>query len=153
MKVKVGGGAPLDALRTSRVGEPLRVLLVDDFAPFRESLRRFFQDYESLVVVGEAADGEAAIELAFRFAPHVIIMDVKMPRISGVEATRRIKRFLPGVHVIGVSTQDDTFIKESMKAVGSSHFVTKDCAHTLPHVIETITGRPITKDYFLEGAA
>ena len=121
--------------------------------PFGSPSAAFFLDYESLVVVGEAADGEAAIELAFRLAPHVIIMDVKMPRISGVEATRRIKRFLPGVHVIGVSTQDDTFIKESMKAVGASHFVTKDCAHTLPDVIATITGRPITKDDFLEGTA
>lgn len=93
-----------------------------------------------MVIVGEAADGEAAIELAFRLAPHVVIMDVKMSRISGIEATRRIKRFLPGVHVIGVSTQDDGFIKESTKAVGSSHFVTKDCAHTSPHVIATITG-------------
>jgi CheY-like chemotaxis protein len=80
-------------------------------------------------------------------------MDVKMPRMSGIEATRRIKRFLPGVHVIGVSTQDDTVIKESMKAVGSSHFVTKECAHTLPDVISRITGRPITKDDFLKGVA
>ena len=151
MNVKVGGGAPLDALRTSRAGESLRVLLVDDFAPFRETLSSVFLPYESMVIVGEAADGEAAIELAFRLAPHVIIMDVKMPRISGVEATRRIKRFLPGVHVIGVSTQDDTFIKESMKAVGASHFVTKECAHTLPDVISRITGWPITKDYFHEG--
>ena len=150
MKVKVGGGAPLDALRTSRVGEPLRILVVDDFAPFRESLCSFFLDYEPLTVVGEAADGEAAIEMAFRLAPHVIIMDVKMPSMSGVEATRRIKRFLPGVHVIGISTQDDTFIKESMKAVGSSHFVTKDCAHTLPDVIAQITGRPITKETSLK---
>jgi DNA-binding NarL/FixJ family response regulator len=151
MKVKVGGGAPLDALRTSRAGEALRVLLVDDFAPFRETLCSVFLPYESMIIVGEAADGEAAIELAVRLAPHVIIMDVKMPRISGVEATRRIKRFLPGVHVIGVSTQDDTFIKESMKAVGASHFVTKECANTIPDVISRITGWPITKDYFSEG--
>ena len=143
----------MDASRTSRAGESLRILVVDDFAPFRESLYSFFLDHKSLTIVGEAADGEAAIEMAFRLAPHVIIMDVKMPRISGVEATRRIKRFLPGVHVIGVSTQDDTFIKESMKAVGSSHFVTKDCVHPLPHVIATITGRPITKDGVFEGAA
>ena len=64
--------------------------------------------------------------------------------MSGSEATRRIKRFLPGVHVIGVSTQDDTVIKESMKVAGSSHFVTKDYAYTLPDVISNITGRPIT---------
>ena len=133
--------------------DALRILVVDDFAPFRETLCSVLLPYESMVIIGEAADGEAAIELAFRCAPHVIIMDVKMPRISGVEATRRIKRFLPGVHVIGVSTQDDTFIKESMKAAGSTHFVTKDYAHTLPHVIATITGRPITKDYFFEGTA
>ncbi len=135
-----------------RFNEPLRILVVDDFAPFRESLCRFFLDYESMVIVGEAADGEAAIELAFRLAPHVIIMDVQMPRTSGIEATRRIKRFLPGVHVIGVSTQDDTVIKESMKAVGSSHFVTKECAHTLPHVIATMTGRPLPQDDFADGA-
>ena len=59
--------------------------------------------------------------------------------MSGIEATRRIKRILPDVHVIGVSTLDDTFIKESMKDAGSSHFVTKDCAHTLPGVISSIT--------------
>ena len=143
----------LDVPQTSGVKEPLRILVVDDFAPFRETLCSFFLHYESMVIVGEAADGEAAIELAFRLAPHIIIMDVKMPRTSGVEATRRIKRFLPGVHVIGVSTQDDTVIKESMKAVGSSHFITKGCAHTLPHVIATITGRSIPPDHFAAGAA
>ena len=143
----------MDAPEISRGNEPVRILVVDDFAPFRETLCSVLLPYESMVIIGEAADGEAAIELAFRCAPHVIIMDVEMPRISGVEATRRIKRFLPGVHVIGVSTQDDTFIKESMKAAGSTHFVTKDYAHTLPHVIATITGRPITKDYFFEGTA
>lgn len=132
------------AASPSPVGESLRVLVVDDFAPFRESLSSFFLDHKSLTIVGEAVDGEAAIEMAFRLTPHVIIMDVKMPRMSGVEATRRIKRFLPGVHVIGVSTQDDTVVKESMKVAGSSHFVTKDCAHTLPDVISKITGRPIT---------
>jgi DNA-binding NarL/FixJ family response regulator len=105
-----------------------------------------FREHKSFTIVGEAADGEAAVEKAFRLAPHAIIMDVKIPRISGVEATRRIKRFLPAVHVIGVSTRDDTFIEECMKAAGSSHFVTKDCAHTLPDVITSITGWPITND-------
>jgi DNA-binding NarL/FixJ family response regulator len=142
----------LNASRPSSVSEPLRILVVDDFAPFRESLCSFFQDYDTLTVVGVAVDGEAAVEMAFQLLPHIIVMDVKMPRISGIEATRRIKRFLPGVHIIGISTQDDTCIKESMKAVGSSHFVTKECAHTLPDVIARITGHPITQDPFVEGA-
>ena len=134
-----------DASRTSRVGEPLRILVVDDFAPVREILCSLFLGYEPLTVVGEATDGEAAIEMAFRLLPHIIVMDVKMPRISGVEATRRIKRFLPGVHIIGISTQDDIFIREAMKAVGSSHFVKKDHAHTLPDLIAKITGSALTK--------
>ena len=134
-----------DAPQTSRAGEPLRILVVDDFAPVRESLCSLFLEYEPLTVVGEATDGEAAVEMAFRLLPHIIVMDVKMPRISGVEATRRIKRFLPGVHIIGISTLDDTFIRESMKAVGSSHFVTKDYAHTLPDLIAKITGSTLTK--------
>ena len=132
-----GAGAPLDALR---------ILVVDDFAPFRECLCSLFLDYETLTVVGAAADGEAAIEMASRLTPHIIIMDVKMPRMGGVEATRRIKLALPDVHVIGISAQADTFLKASMKAVGSSIFVTKDCADTLPDVIAQITGRPIMRE-------
>ena len=146
-------GVQLAASRTSRVGKSLRILVVDDFGPFREALCNFFLGYETLTVVGEAADGDEAIELACRLAPHVIIMDVKMPRKSGIEATHHIKRTLPEVHVIGVSTQNDAFLKASMTAAGFSTFVTKDCAHTLPDVIATITGHPITKDYPLEGTA
>lgn len=133
----------VDASRTSRVSESLGILVVDDFAPFRESLHSIFRDHTSLTIVGEAADGVVAVEMAVRLAPHVIIMDVIMPRISGIEATRRIKRTLPDVHVIGVSAFDDTFIEESMKAAGSSHFVTKDRANTLPDVISRmIAGSP-----------
>ena len=117
------------------MSESLRILVVDDFAPFRESLHSILRDHQSLTIVGEAADGVVAIEMAVQLAPHVVIMDVIMPRMSGIEANRRIKRILPDVHVIGISTLDDTFIKESMKAAGSSHFVRKDSAHTLPDVI------------------
>lgn len=134
----------MDASRTARVSELLGILVVDDFAPFRESLHSIFRDHKLLTIVGEAADGVVAIEMAVRLAPHVVIMDVIMPRMSGIEATRRIKRTLPDVHVIGVSTFDDTFIKESMKAAGSSHFVTKDCAHTLPDVISRIIAREVS---------
>ena len=65
----------------------LRILVGDDCAPFRESLCRFFQDYKSLTVVGAAVDGEAAVEMVFQLLPQIIVMDVKMPQISGIEAT------------------------------------------------------------------
>jgi DNA-binding NarL/FixJ family response regulator len=65
---------------------------------------------------------------------------VKMPRLSGMEATRRIKRVLPDVHVVGLSSQDDPLTKGAMTIAGCSAFVTKDCAHTLPDVIAKLTG-------------
>ena len=134
--------------------EPLRILVADDFGPFREALCSLLLSYEALTIVGEAADGDEAIELAFRLAPDVIIMDVKkMPRKSGIEATEQINRNLPQVHVIGVSTQNESFLKASMKAAGFSTFVTKDCAHTLPDVIATITDRHMAQSYPLEGTA
>ena len=86
--------------------------------------------------------------MALYLVPHVIIMDVRMPLLGGVEATRRIKRVLPSVHVIGVSSDEDPVTQEAMKAAGCSAFVPKDCAHTLPHVIAQITGRPITDQNF-----
>lgn len=135
------------------MGDRLRILVVDDFRPFRESVCSLFLRYEALTVVGEAADGQAAIEMADRLAPQIIIMDVKMPRMDGVEATRRIKNTYPGIHIIAISAYEDTFLKASMRAVGSSVFLTKDRAHTLPDVIATITGRPIASDYHFGGTS
>ena len=90
------GGAQLDPSHTSRDNdELLRILVVDDFSPFREALCSFLLGYEPLTVIGEAADGDEAIEMAVRLVPHVIIMDVKMPRTNGIEATQRIKQTLP----------------------------------------------------------
>ena len=128
--------------------EPLRILVADDFPPFREAIRKFFGEFPTLEVVGEAADGSTAIEMTLHLVPEVIVMDVKMPRVDGVEATRRIKQVLPEVHVVGLSAQDDTLTKEAMTTAGCSAFITKECAHTLPGVIAKITGRLVASDSF-----
>ena len=121
--------------------EPLAILVVDDFAPFRDALRHIFDEVVFMKVVGEAGDGNAAIEMACRLLPQVILMDVSMPKLGGAEATRRIKSVLPDLHVIGVSSQDDTATRDAMKAAGCSAFVAKECAHTLPSMIAKLTGR------------
>ena len=125
---------------------PLHILLVDDFAPFRLSLRRLFQAFPALAVVGEARDGSAAIEMALSLVPQVVIMDIKMPRLGGVEATRRIKRILPETHVIGVSLNDDALTQQAMKAAGSSAFLSKCCVRDLPQLIATVTGRRVSEE-------
>jgi DNA-binding NarL/FixJ family response regulator len=133
----------MDASSKSYTADPLRILVVDDFGPFRSTLCQFLDSFGSLRVVGEAADGNSAVEMASHLVPQVISMDVKMPRMDGVEATRCIKKVLPGSHVIGVSVLDDTMTQDAMKAAGSSAFAMKDCADALPRVIAKLTGTRI----------
>jgi DNA-binding NarL/FixJ family response regulator len=120
---------------------PLRILLVDDFHPFRQTLERMLKPFPSLYLIGEAADGLSAVEMALALRPDIIVMDVQMPALDGIEATRRIKGSLPQIWVIGMSALDHPMINEAMLAAGASAFVPKYCALTLPQVIEKITGR------------
>jgi DNA-binding NarL/FixJ family response regulator len=126
---------------TTRANEPLAILVVDDFAPFRDALRHIFDECVFVKVVGEAGDGNAAIEMARRLVPQIILMDVSMPNVGGPEATRRIKLVLPELHVIGLSSQNDSATREAMMAAGCSAFVAKECAHTLLSIITKLTGR------------
>jgi DNA-binding NarL/FixJ family response regulator len=138
------------ASRTSHVGELLRILVVDDSQSFRYVVRSLLAKLPMIEIVGEAADGSAAIEMSLQLVPDVITMDVKMPRLNGMEATRHIKRALQNVQVVGISSLDDEVIQAGMINAGCAAFITKDCAQTLPDVIVTITGRSITRDYPLE---
>ena len=125
--------------------------MVDDSRPFRRLLHRLLNSFSGLTVVGEAEDGQSAIEMASRLSPQVITMDMQMPRLGGVEATRRIKKALPEVHVIGLSLRDDTVTRAVMEKVGASAFISKEFAHTLPQVIAKITGSQELEEAFREG--
>ncbi len=126
--------------------EPLSILLVDDFSPFRATLREALERFPQFVIVGEAGDGSAAIELALSLVPQVVSMDVNMPRLGGIEATRRIKRKLPELYVIRVSSNDDADIQTAMKTAGSSAFLSKSCTHRLPCLIALLTGRSLMQE-------
>jgi DNA-binding NarL/FixJ family response regulator len=118
-------------------------LLVDDSHPFRQILERLFRPFPSLTLIGEAAaaDGLSAVQMALSLRPDIILMDVQMPGLDGIEATRHIKATLPRVYVIGLSVSDHPIISQAMLAAGASAFVPKFCALTLPQVIEHLTGR------------
>ncbi|HEU4503534.1 MAG TPA: PAS domain S-box protein [Nitrospira sp.] len=106
----------------------LRVLMVDDHAMVREGIKTILQLYEDLEVVGEAADGEAAVALASQFQPDVIVMDINMPKMDGVEATKRIKQRFPSIVIIGLSVQQADQVDRLMKEAGAATYLTKDQA-------------------------
>jgi len=135
----------LNTMSVTSSAESLRILIADDFEPFREILREFLDDFVFIEVVGEAGDGNSAIQMAFQLIPQVILMDVRMPGLNGIEVTRRIKRDLPAIHVIGLSSLDDTVTREAMEVAGSSAFTAKIFVHTLPHIISKVTGRDVAQ--------
>jgi DNA-binding NarL/FixJ family response regulator len=94
------------------MAESIRVLLVDDHAVVREGLRTFLDLQDGIEIVGEAADGEAAIREAERLRPDVILMDLVMPRLDGVGAMRELRRRLPSSRVIVLTsfTQDERLL-------------------------------------------
>lgn len=87
--------------------ETLRVLLVDDHALFRQGLKSLLESRPNIEVVGSAGDGLEAIALARTTVPHVILMDIEMPRCDGLEATRQIKREFPHIKIVVLTVVDD----------------------------------------------
>jgi DNA-binding NarL/FixJ family response regulator len=105
---------------------PIRVLLVDDQELVRYGFRLVLDAEPSLTVVGEAGDGKRAVELAVRLCPDVVLMDVRMPGISGIDATRRITALLPDTRVLVLTTFDlDEYAFGALQA-GASGFLLKD---------------------------
>jgi DNA-binding NarL/FixJ family response regulator len=105
---------------------PIRVLLVDDHAMVRRGMRDFLSLHDDIEVVGEAADGAAGVEQAKVLRPDIVVMDLMMPNLDGIEATARIKAALPDVEVIALTS----FIEESRVVAaieaGASGFLLKD---------------------------
>ena len=107
---------------------PVRVLLVDDQAMFREGLRTLFSVQPDLSVVGEAANGEEAIEFAAGLQPDVVLMDLRMPVLDGASATRRIAENHPECRVIVLTTfDDDEAVFEGLRA-GAVGYLLKDAS-------------------------
>jgi CheY-like chemotaxis protein len=106
----------------------IRVLFVDDHEIMRQGLVNLVSNQAGILVVGEASDGEQAVEKTLQLVPDVVVMDISMPRMDGLEATRRIKARLPQVKVIGLSMFDDAYIVEKMTMAGADAFITKSAS-------------------------
>lgn len=105
---------------------PVRVLLVDDHEVVRRGTRELLGRADGIEVVGEAQDGREAVALAARLRPDVILMDVAMPGVNGIEATREIKRGLPGVAVLALSAYDDDPYVFALLEAGAAGYLLKN---------------------------
>jgi len=106
----------------------IKILIVDDHKITRQGLCSLLENEDDIKVVGQAEDGRAAIELAREFLPHIIIMDVSMPGLNGMQATRQIIKEFEDIKVIALSMHSDTlFVCEMLKS-GASGYLLKDCA-------------------------
>lgn len=108
----------------------IRVLLADDHAIVRQGVRMILTAEPDIEVVGEAEDGAQAVEMAKKLKPDVAVLDISMPKINGVEATRQILATLPNTHTLTLTMHsDDTYVFQLLKA-GASGYVLKNAAAT-----------------------
>jgi DNA-binding NarL/FixJ family response regulator len=129
----------------------IKVLIVDDHQIIREGLRVMLEKEHDITIVGEAEDGRMAEHMARELAPDVIIMDVAMPDLNGIEATRQITDTLSGVKVIALSMHDDRrFVLNMLKAGAAGYILKDDAFKSLSKAIRTVM---VNKSYLSDPIA
>ena len=124
-----------------RAAQKIRVALVDDHTILREGVRALLDEESDIAVVGEASDGLEALDIVEEFAPDVVIMDMVMPRMSGLEATREIKRRWPEVRVLILSMyDDDEYVQQIIQAGASGYVLKRVAAGELVRAIHEVHG-------------
>jgi DNA-binding NarL/FixJ family response regulator len=107
---------------------PIRVVLVDDHTMIRQGLRTVLQSYPNINVVGEASDGEEAVVKVRNLQPSVVVMDIAMPKMDGITATRLVKTQFPHISVVGLSVTSKSYQVDAMLKAGAFEIVTKEKA-------------------------
>ena len=123
----------------------IRVVLADDHAIVREGLKTILERNEQIQVVGEAEDGRSAVVMAGKLSPDVLVMDVGMPEVNGIEATRQIKQLHPNVRVVALSTYSDKRYVLRMLEAGACGYVLK--AAVGQELLQAVMDASVGKSY------
>jgi DNA-binding NarL/FixJ family response regulator len=120
----------------------IRVLIVDDFEPWRRSVCSIFTGHGELQVVGEAADGWEALQKAQRLKPDLIVLDLGLPKLNGLEAANRIRQTVPGAKIIFLTQTNDKEVVRKALRLGAQGYVLKSDVGTelLPAVARVLGG-------------
>jgi DNA-binding NarL/FixJ family response regulator len=108
----------------------IRVLIADDHPMFREGVRRSLEEHPDIEVVGEAADGKEAIAKALQLKPDVVLLDIAMPEVRGIEVARRLSKELPGTKLIALTVYDDVECARRFIQAGGAGFMVKRAVGT-----------------------
>jgi two-component system, NarL family, response regulator LiaR len=125
--------------------EKMRILLAEDHKVVREGTRRLLESQPDFEVVGEASDGVEAVELAKKLKPEIIIMDVSMPRLNGIEATRQIKAIYPNIAILPLTGYDDDEYVFALLEAGAAGYLLKDSSgeELIEAIRQVMTGEPV----------
>jgi DNA-binding NarL/FixJ family response regulator len=125
--MKVPKKRPNPSRATSRSAGPARLLLVDDQKVIRTGLREILQELPQISIVGEAMNGSEAVSMALALRPDIIVMDISMPQLNGIDATSQIIAQLPEVCILGFSANSDPGTVQRILAAGARGFISKTC--------------------------
>jgi DNA-binding NarL/FixJ family response regulator len=119
--------------------KPIRVVLADDHAVVRKGIREFLEEDTAIQVVGEASDGEQAIALVAREKPDVAVFDIQMPKMNGMDATRRVKKEFPQTRVLILTAyDDDPYIFAALQAGANGYLLKTSGSDELVHAVHAI---------------
>jgi DNA-binding NarL/FixJ family response regulator len=134
---------------------PITILIAEDQRLFRQSLRMLLEHERDLVVIGEAMDGRQAFDLAVERKPGIVLMDVDMPRLDGITATRLIRSCVPDSKVLMLSVHDDDARIVAAVQAGACGYILKDADHQefLRIIRATFKGEPVRSAFMPDGFA
>jgi len=119
--------------------KPITVLLAEDFSLLRQGLRALLENEEDIEVIGEAETGRRSVHLTMTLSPDVVVMDISLPGLNGLEATRQIRKLTPSVKVLILSAHSDSAYVEQAVTLGAAGYITKQTAgDVLPRAIREV---------------